>query len=57
MDYKIEYDGEFYNVYYGDNHLETFWSLSEALDYRAIMIWERDNAFQDYGTELDIEMV
>jgi hypothetical protein len=57
MDYKIEYDGEFYNVYYGDNHLETFWSLSEALDYRAIMIWERDNAFQDYGTEWDIEMV
>ena len=57
MDYRIDYDGEFYNVFYGDEHLDTFLSLADAQDYRAVLIWERDNAFNEYGTEWDIEVI
>lgn len=51
--FKIEFDGEFYDVYQAGVHIETFWSLSEAQDYVACLIWERDNAFADIGSEWD----
>lgn len=55
--YKIEYSIEkaLYNVVFDGEILESFITLWEALDYKACMLWERDNAFNDYGCEYDIE--
>ena len=55
--FKIEFDieNEVYNVTESGVIVESFSSLYDALDYRAVMIWERDNAFNDYGCEYDIE--
>jgi hypothetical protein len=59
MNYKIDFDtvNNVYNVTESGIIIESFDNLYDALDYRAAMIWERDIAFQDYGTEWDIEMV
>lgn len=55
--FKIDYDieNEIYTVSEAGVVIETFGSLYEALDYRAALIWERDQAFNDYGSEFDIE--
>lgn len=47
--FKIEYNEEnaVYNVIFNGEILDSFESLFDALDYRACMIWERDNAFAD----------
>ncbi len=56
---KIDFDtiNNVYNVTESGIIIESFDNLDNALDYRAAMIWERDMAFQDYGTEWDIDMV
>jgi len=33
--------------------VETFYSYTDAQDYVASMIWERDQAFSDVGCEFD----
>lgn len=55
--FKIDYDIEnnIYTVSQAGVVIESFGSLFDALDYKAAMIWERDNAFNDYGSEYDIE--
>jgi hypothetical protein len=55
--FKIEFDieNEVYNVMESGVIVESFATLWDAMDYRASMIWERDNAFNDYGCEFDIE--
>jgi hypothetical protein len=53
--FKVEFDGQNYNVTESGVIVESFSSLYDALDYRAAMIWERDQAFNDYGSEFDIE--
>jgi len=59
MSFKIEFDieNQLYNVTESGVIVESFETLWDAMDYRASMIWERDMAFQDYGTEWDIETV
>jgi hypothetical protein len=42
-----------YQVTFGTEVLETFGDLFEALDYRFILLTERDQAFADLGTEWD----
>jgi hypothetical protein len=54
--FKVEFDGQNYNVTESGVIVESFSSLYDSLDYRAVMIWERDNAFNDYGSEFDIEV-
>ena len=56
--FKIDFyiKTEMYTVSEAGIVIETFGSLYEALDYRACLIWERDHAFQDYGSEYDIEV-
>ena len=51
--FTIDYDGEFYNVYQGGVHIETFCSITEAQDYVECLKWERDNAFSELGCEFD----
>ena len=55
--FKIYFDIEnnIYTVSQAGVVIESFGSLFDALDYKAAMIWERDNAFNDYGSESDIE--
>jgi hypothetical protein len=53
--FKVEFDGQNYNVTESGVIVESFSSLYDAMDYRAVMIWERDNAFNDYDCEFDIE--
>jgi hypothetical protein len=55
--FKIEFDieNEVYNVTESGVIVESFSSLYDAMDYKAAMIWERDQAFNDYGCEFDIE--
>ena len=53
IDYNIE--SEIYTVSEAGIVIESFATLYDALDYRAALIWERDNAFNDYGSEFDIE--
>ena len=55
--FKIDFDieKEIYTVSEAGVVIESFYSLYDALDYRASLIWERDHAFQDYGSEFDIE--
>jgi hypothetical protein len=57
--FKVEYDieNEVYNVTESGVIVESFATLWDAMDYRASMIWERDMAFNDYGSEWDIETV
>lgn len=51
--YHIENTDGLYDVVVGGQVVETFWSLTDAQDYLASMIWERDVAFQDVGVEFD----
>lgn len=51
--YHIENTDGLYDVVVGGVVVETFWSLTDAQDYLASMIWERDVAFQDVGVEFD----
>lgn len=55
--FKIDYDieNEIYTVSEAGVVIESFATLWDAMDYRASLIWERDVAFQDYGSEFDIE--
>lgn len=55
--FKIDYDieNEIYTVSEAGVVIESFPTLWDAMDYRASLIWERDVAFQDYGSEFDIE--
>lgn len=55
--FKIDFDieNEIYTVSEAGVVIESFYSLYDALDYRASLIWERDMAFNDYGSEFDIE--
>lgn len=54
---KINYDNEKkdYTVSECGIVIESFATLFEALDYRAALIFERDHAFNDYGSEFDLE--
>jgi len=53
MNYLIfETDG-LYDVTCGGVVVETFYSYTDAQDYVASMIWERDQAFSDVGCEFD----
>ena len=53
--FNIDFDGQNYNVTQSGVIVESFSSLYDAMDYKAAMIWERDQAFNDYGCEYDIE--
>lgn len=55
--FKIDYDieNDIYTVSEAGVVIESFYTLYDALDYRASLIWERDQAFNDYGCEFDIE--
>jgi hypothetical protein len=55
--FKIDFDieNEIYTVSEAGIVIESFVTLWDAMDYRASLIWERDNAFNDYGCEFDIE--
>lgn len=54
---KINYDIEKneYTVSESGIVIEAFDNLFDALDYRAMLIFERDHAFNDYGSEFDLE--
>jgi hypothetical protein len=52
--FNIDFDGQNYNVTESGVIVESFSSLYDAMDYKAAMIWERDQAFNDYGSEYDI---
>jgi hypothetical protein len=53
MNYLIvEIDG-MYDVTYGGTVIESFYSYTDAQDYIASLIWERDQAFADIGCEFD----
>ena len=54
---KIDFDtiNRVYNVTQSGIIIESFDNLNDALDYKAMMIWERDQAFNDYGCEFDLE--
>jgi len=43
-----------YDVIFSGNVVESFYALADAQDYIACMKWERDNAFNDYGSEWDV---
>jgi len=45
-----------YDVIFSGNVVDSFYALEDAQDYIACMKWERDNAFNDYGSEFDIEV-
>jgi hypothetical protein len=45
--FKIEFNGKMYVVSQNGVEIESFDSLFDALDYRACLLWERDNAFND----------
>ena len=51
--YHIEETDGLYDVVAGGQVVETFWSLTDAQDYLASMLWERDQAFSDVGCEFD----
>jgi hypothetical protein len=55
--FKIDFDieNEIYTVSEAGIVIESFVTLWDAMDYRASLIWERDQAFNDYGCEYDIE--
>jgi len=51
--YRIVMIDGLYNVEYNGTIVETFYSRTDAEDYIASLIWERDQAFQDVGCEFD----
>ena len=53
--FKIDFDieNEIYTVSEAGIVIESFATLWDAMDYRASLIWERDNAFADIGSEWD----
>jgi hypothetical protein len=54
--FDIVYNDGIYDVIFSGNVLVSFHALADAQDYIACMKWERDNAFNDYGSEFDIEV-
>ncbi len=50
----VERDG-LYQVLVGGEIDETFYSLTDAQDHLASLVWERDMAFADVGIEFDNE--
>lgn len=48
----LERDG-LYQVLVGGEIDETFYSLADAQDHLASLVWERDMAFADVGVEFD----
>lgn len=56
MRYRVVEDEGQFSVVAGDEVLGTFDTPMEALDYKAMLVWERDQAFNEYGSEFDIEV-
>lgn len=51
--YRIEETDGLYDVVVGGVVVETFYSVTDAQDYMAGLIWERDIAFDTVGVEFD----
>ena len=51
--YRIAETDGLYDVVVGGQVVETFYSLADAQDYLASVVWERDQAFGEVGCEFD----
>ena len=53
MKYMVVENDGLYDVTLDGMVIESFYSVTDAQDYVASLIWERDNAFADIGCEFD----
>ena len=45
-----------YDVIVSGSLVESFYTLADAQDYISCLKWERDHAFDDYGSEFDFDI-
>ena len=43
-----------YDVLVSGSVVDSFYTLTDAQDYISCLKWERDHAFDDYGSEWDV---